>query len=132
MSFPMQNLAIGGTEQVIPVFDASPADKSVFIAPHNLVVKRIDYTHATAGSDGGAVTLQVTKMTGAQAPSAGAAMLATAFNCKGTALTVQGGALSGTAADLRLNAGDRIGLDYTGTLAALAGVHLTIVYEKVA
>lgn len=130
MAFPMQRVTTGGGEQVIPVFDATPGDKSVFIAPSNLVVKRIDYTHGTAGSDGGAVTLQVVKMTGTQAPSAGAAMLATAFNCKGTALTVQGGALTGTAANLLLNAGDRIGLDYTGTLTALAGVHLTIVYEK--
>ena len=130
MAFPMQRTATGGATQVVPIFDASPADKSVFIAPHDLVVRRIDYTHSTAGSDGGAVTLQVVKMTGTQAPSAGSAMLATAFNGKGTALTVQAGALTGTSANLRLNAGDRIGLDYTGTLTALAGVNLTVVYQQ--
>jgi hypothetical protein len=131
MSLTMQRVSVGRGDGIIPLYDGSPADKSLFIAPYDLVVKGIRYTHSTAGSDGGAVTVQVVKMTGVQAPGDGAAMLATPFDAKGTALTVQSGALTGTSANLQLNAGDRLGLDYTGTLTALAGVQVTIVYEKV-
>jgi hypothetical protein len=126
----MQRLDLQNSSFVQNFFDASPADKGIFIAPFDLVIKRIDYVHSTAGSDGSAVTLQVERLQGTEAPAAGDNLLSAAFNCKGTANTVQNGALTATTADLTLSAGNRLGLNYTGTLTALAGVVVTVVYQK--
>jgi hypothetical protein len=105
-------------------------DQYVFIADGAYVVERVDYIHATAGSDGSAVNLQVKKCTSTQAPDAGSNLLTNntnaGFNCKGTAATVQNGTLTGTAATKTLAAGNRLSLDFTGTTTALAGVAVTI------
>ena len=48
------------------------------------------------------------------------------FNLKGTANTVQAGALTTTAAALKLAPGDRLSADFAGTLTAVAGVVVTV------
>lgn len=92
-------------------------------------------THTTAGTDGGAVTAVVEKLTGTQAPNAGANMFKTStFNMKGAANTVQrlvasqltGLSVAQRAAQL-VSPGDRIGFSFTGTLTTLAGVGVTVV-----
>ena len=85
--------------------------------------------HTTAGSDGSAVTLQLEKLTGTQAPGAGTTLLAAAFNLKGTANTVvtkKGTDLTTTRTNLLLDSGDRIALLYSGTLTDVAGVQVSI------
>jgi hypothetical protein len=127
----MQRLDLQNSQFSFSFADATPGDKAFFIAPFDLTIKAIDYVHATAGSDGGAVTLNLERLQGTEAPGGnGDALLATAFNCKGTANTVQNGALTATTASLTLSKGNRLGLDYTGTLTALAGVVVSVLYEK--
>ena len=127
----MQRLDLQNSQFDLSFADATPGDKAFFIAPFDLTIKAIDYVHATAGSDGGAVTLNLERLQGTEAPGGnGDALLATAFNCKGTINTVQNGALTATTASLTLSKGNRLGLDYTGTLTALAGVVVSVVYEK--
>ena len=115
--------------------NADAVDQSVFIADRAYVVERIDYIHEVAGDDAGAVNLQVKKCTGTQGPAAGTALLTNntnaGFNCKATANTVQNGTLTGTAATKTLAAGNRISLDFTGTVATLAGVAVTITLRPV-
>lgn len=131
MAVTMQRLNLENGQFVFSFVDASPADKHVFIAPFDLTIKAIYEVHSTAGSDAGAVTLNLERLQGTEAPGGnGDALLATAFNAKATANTVQTGALTATTASLTLSAGDRLGLNYTGTLTALAGVVVTVVYEK--
>ena len=105
------------------------ATQSIFVANRPYKVVAIRQVHSTAGSDGGAVTLSVSKDTGTAAPGAGTGILTATFNLKGTANTVQTGALSATEADLILAAGDRLSLVYGGTLTAVAGVVVTFELE---
>ena len=106
--------------------NASLADQAVFLADRSYQVVAISEIHATAGTDGGAVNLQVTKDTGTTAPGAGTDLLTNnanaGFNLKGTANTVQAGTLTVTAASLLLAAGDRLSVDFAGVLTTLAGV----------
>jgi hypothetical protein len=115
--------------------NASPADEAFFIAPVACKVVRIDEIHATAGSDGSAVNLQIVKDTGTNAPGAGTDLLTNntnaGFDMKGTANTVQNGTLVATAGVTTLAAGNRLSADYAGTLTALAGVCVTVTLELV-
>lgn len=132
-------LVHNGTSYVAPArrvvsvalpLNGDAVDQFVFIADGAYVVERVDYIHATAGTDAGSVNLQVKKCTGTQAPDAGTNLLtnnsSAGFNCKGTASTVQNGTLTGTTATKTLAAGNRLALDFTGTTTALAGVAVTI------
>lgn len=105
-------------------------DQNIFIADRALQVTRVDYNHATAGNDAGAVNVQLAKQTGTQAIGSGTNLLTNntnaGFNCKGTANTVQNGTLTATTASLQLAAGDRLALDFTGTVTTLAGVTVTV------
>lgn len=117
------------------VFNGSLADQAFFVADQAYTVTAISEVHSTAGTDGSAVNLQVVKDTGTTAPGAGVDLLTNntnaGFNLKGTANTVQAGALTATAADLVLAAGDRLSVDFAGVLTALAGVVVTVVLTAV-
>ena len=111
------------------------ADESFFIANRAYEVVAIREIHATAGDDAGAVSVQVTKDTGTNAPGAGADLLTNntnaGFNLKGTANTVQVGTLIATQASLQLAAGDRLSVDFAGTLTTLAGVVITVSLKRI-
>jgi len=111
--------------------EATSVDGTIFIADDAWVITSIEEVHSVLGTDGSAVTAQVMKCTTTQAPSAGTAMTTGTFDLKGTVETVQTGALSGTAADYTLADGDRIGLDLTGTLTAVAGGVVVIHMKRV-
>ncbi len=111
--------------------NASLADEAFFIADRAYQVMAIREVHATAGNDAGAVAAQITKDTGTNAPGAGTDLLtSTGFNMKAAANTVQTGTLVGTAATLLLAAGDRLAIDFNGTLTSLAGVVVTVVLKR--
>lgn len=113
--------------------NASLADQAFFVADRAYNVVAISEVHATAGNDAGAVNLQVTKDTSTDAPGAGTDLLTNntnaGFNLKGTANTVQNGTLTATAASLKLAAGDRLSVDFAGTLTTLAGVVVSVYLE---
>lgn len=124
-------LTVGGVivpqEMVITVpISATTVDGTIFIADDAWVITSIEEVHSVLGTDGSAVTAQVMKCTGTQAPSAGTAMTTGTFDLKGTVETIQTGALSATPAHYTLADGNRIGLDVTGTLTSLAGGVITI------
>ncbi|MBH8566719.1 hypothetical protein I8748_31985 [Nostoc sp. CENA67] len=110
-------------------------DQPFFVADGAYLVTGISYVHSTAGSDASAVNLQITKDTGTQAPGAGTDLLTNntnaGFDCKGTANTVQVGALVATEATRTLASGDRLSLDFAGTVTALAGVVVTVSLRRV-
>lgn len=108
------------------------ADVQFFTAPVDCEVVAIREVHATAGSDAGAVTGTIRRCQGTEAATAGDDLLGTTkINFKGTALTEQTPALTGTAASLQLSAGDRLSLDVTGTTTDLAGVILTVLMKRI-
>lgn len=94
--------------------------------PFPIEIIAIYESHTTAGSDAGAVSLNIEKLTGTQALDAGTVLLSTAFNLKGTANTVNTGALTSTRPDLKLLQGHRLALKDSGTLTDVAGVCITI------
>lgn len=97
-----------------------------FIAPFPCTISGVREAHQTAGTDGGAVTLNLEKLTGTQALNSGITLLSTAINLKGTINTVLNASLSSIPSDLNLAVGDRIALKDTGTLTTVAGVSLMI------
>jgi hypothetical protein len=110
-------------------------DQAFFVANFPCQVTGVTYVHATAGTDGSAVNVQLTKDTATDAPGAGTDLLTNntnaGFNCKGTANTVQTGALIATVATLQLAVGDRLALDFAGTVTALAGVSVTVSLRRI-
>lgn len=106
---------------------ATAGNYGVFwIVPFECTITEIREVHQTAGTDAGAVSLQIEKLTGTQALDAGVACLSTAFNLKGTINTVNTGTLTATPADVRLSRGDRLAMDDSGTLTAVANVTVVI------
>ena len=111
-------------------------DQSIFIANRDYIVSGSVYCHSTLGTNGSAVNLQLVKDTSTDAPGAGTDLLTNntnaGFNCKAAINVPQTGTLTATAASLRLAPGNRLSVDYAGTLTALAGVILIVVLQKVA
>ena len=87
-----------------------------------------------AGSDAGAVTLQIERIQGTEALDAGDPLLVAGFNLKGTANTVvrkELADLTATKTLLILSQGDRLALDDSGNLTNVAGLTITILMEEV-
>jgi hypothetical protein len=101
----------------------------IYTAPYPVRVIGLTERHETAGSDGGAVTLQLEKVPSGTAKGSGTNLLATALSLKATANTVQNGSLvSSSAVDLA--AGDSIALKTSGTLTAVDGVAVTVRMQR--
>lgn len=111
--------------------NASLATQSFWVANRDQQVTGISLSYTVAGTDAGAVTIDVTKDTSTQAPGAGTTMLSATANAKSASFintpTFLG--LTATTATLSMLAGDRISIKFTGVLTALAGVVLTVYFQ---
>lgn len=106
---------------------ATAANYGVFwIAPVRCVITAFEEVHQAAGTDAGAVTLQLEQLTGTTAPDSGNAILATALSLKATINSVQTGVLTTTQAYRTLNVGDRLCLKDAGTLTSVANVTVRV------
>lgn len=109
---------------VIQDYQASSiADKVVGIVPVRSKLISVKEVHGTAGSDGSAVTLAVERLQGVETSGNGD-QVATGVNLKGTADTVQTATLTSTKANLIFEAGDRVGINVTGTTTAVAKMNV--------
>jgi hypothetical protein len=106
--------------------DANSVDTLLFVAPYPCEVVSVNEVHSVAGSDGSAVALDVMKCVGTEAPASGTTVLSSTFDLKSTANTpvrkTAASGLTATLANRKLDTGDRLSLNYTGTLTALVGV----------
>ncbi len=93
-----------------------------FIVPFICVLTKFQEVHQTLGTDAGAVTLDLEKLTGTQALDAGVSMLNTTLSLKATINSVQTATLTNTLANRNLAVGDRLALKDAGTLTAVANV----------
>lgn len=89
--------------------------------------------HNAAGTDAGAVTLDLEKLTGTTTIGSGSTMLASTYNLKSAANTVvrkskANAGLTTTLANRRLAIGNRLGLNVAGTITTLAGVHVRVIF----
>lgn len=105
-------------------YAAATIDTSIYIARGPTKIKRAAFVHVTPGTG----TIQLTKCTGTQAPSAGAAVLAAPFDTVAAANTVTVPALSTTGNNLLLGVGDRLAIDVV-TLATVAAGLLVVTLE---
>lgn len=105
-------------------------DQVIFIAPAKCVILGASEVHAVAGNDAGAVSLQLTKDTGTDAPGAGTDLLtnnsSVGFDLKGAANTVQESSLVVAQSSLVLQKGNRLSLDFAGTVTTLSGAAVTV------
>ena len=97
-----------------------------FIAPAAGVFEEVWETHKTAGTNGGAVTVDVEVLTSGQALDAGYVVLSTPLSLKSTANTTQRGTLSSDISKLQFARGDRFALKDAGTLTDVAHVCVTV------
>jgi hypothetical protein len=102
-----------------------------FVADAAYELVSVTERHATAGSDGSAVTAMLKKVPSGTAAGSGTDMLSAGINLKATANTNQSGSLSATAANTRLAAGDGVAVVLTGTPTALAGVCVETVWKRI-
>jgi hypothetical protein len=103
-------------------------DRAIFLATRPYDVRAVDCVFSVAA--GGASALQVTKDVTTDAPGAGTDMLSnntnTGFDLSLTANTVQNGALKTTAGLRKLNAGDRLSIDFANAIQSTAGLKIGV------
>lgn len=93
------------------------------------VIRSVAVRWGTAATNGGTVTMDITKDTSTNAPGAGTSILLAAQSVKGTANTAVYPALAASTATLTMGALDRLALKMTGTLTALAQLSVTVFFE---
>lgn len=91
-------------------------------------------SHTVAGTDGSAVTVDVKRCASAVAPASGDTVLGSTFNLKSTANTpvskTKASGLASTQASRTIVAGQRLCLDFSGALTALAGFNIVVVLKQ--
>lgn len=114
------------------VLNTAVVNQAFFIAPEPLEVVEIHEIHATKGTDAGAVSGTIMRCQGTEAPDGGDDLLGTTkIDLKGNNNTLQSPALTGTTANLRLAAGDRLSLNLTGTATSVAGAVITVLLRRI-
>ncbi len=103
-------------------------DTQFWIANEPCIVTSITEVHSTAGTS--TPTLDVKKCTTTQAAASGTSLLTTAFATDSTINVPVTGVLAATASTLRLDPGDRLAIDFTGT-TTLAGVVVTVTLQPI-
>lgn len=96
-------------------------DEYFFIAPFDCQIITASEIHGTAGTDAGAVTLDI--------QNGGTSLLASTFNLKGTVDTVQEVSPTATLSARQIDKGDSLKLVTSGVLTAVAGVTVTVVLK---
>ena len=91
------------------------------------VVEEIWESHEVAGSDAGAVTVDLEKLSSGTAPASGTTILSTALSLKTTANTPQQGTLKSDISARQLARGDRLALKDSGTLTDVAGLVVSVI-----
>lgn len=95
-----------------------------FIATRPCVIIAISEAHTVIGSDAGAVTVTLERLTSGVALDSGTVLLATAFDLKATVNVEHRGVLARI--PVGLSRGDRLALKDAGVLTAVAGLVVTV------
>lgn len=101
-----------------------------FIVPVKCLVTNIQEVHESLGISGGAVTVNIEKLTSTTAPGGGSGLLPTPFDLKASINTVRTGTITTTSSTKSLAIGDRLALLLSGTPTSVAGmaVHIELTY----
>ncbi len=110
--------------------NASLTDQAFWIADRDYRIIDAGEIHSVLGTDGGTVTLMVTVDRATDAPGAGTDIASSGFNLKSTTNTVQWLTLA-AARTIMIQAGDRLSVDFAGTLTSVAGVVVVVALEPI-
>jgi len=108
---------------------ADAVDHSFWITPsdgYSYSVAGVQASWGTADSTSTTATLMVERCQGTEAPGSGDDLLAAAIDASTTANTVVTATLTGTTANLSLNAGDRLALDVIDGATELADLTVVV------
>ena len=110
--------------------NAAILDTFVFTAIGDYELLAVSEVHDVAGTDAGAVTLDVVKCASGTTVASGTSLLASTFSMKSTADTAVTKQVSNDGLAVVptriITAGQAIALNFTGTLTALTGVAVTL------
>lgn len=135
---------VAGTNQITVTFSADPgAGTSVhytvsdptggftafFIAPTDITVVQAQCSFSQAGTDAGAVTLDIEKLADGEASGAGVSVLSSTFDLKGTADTTQSIRPTSSIFNKNLRRGQRLGLVLTGVPTDVKNVIIVVEYQ---
>ena len=112
---------------------AGDYDCRLFLADDAYEVVWAGEMHQTAGSSTTA-SVDILKVTAAQARASGVSVLASVFDLSQAANTIQtrtGSTLTATAANRKLAAGDSLAANNAGTLTAVDAVALQVILRKI-
>lgn len=113
-----------------PILNANIGDHIFFVADKAYEVTAVREVHSTAES-AGTVGIQLERLQGTEAPTAGDQLLTANLDGTGTANTVQSGTLVGTSAK-QLAAGDRLAIEFTDDVPGeLDGVVMTVFLKRI-
>lgn len=104
---------------------------TIFIARRPIIIMAIIENHDVAGTNAGAVTLDVKKAGSGVVIASGSSLLSSTFNLKSTADTPVIKEGVELANNRTLKPYDRIGLVVSGTLTDLSDVNITIYYKDI-
>jgi len=97
---------------------SSVADKVIGIVPVKCELVSVKEVHGTAA--GQTCTVSIERLQGVETSAAGDQVVAATINAEGTANTVQSGTIVTTSNIHQFAAGDRVGVNMTGTTTSLA------------
>lgn len=100
---------------------------TAFIADRRWRIVKAQAIFSQAGSDGGAVTLDITSETGTGAPGSGSTVLASTFDLKATANTVQ--TVNAANSNTTIASGSRLSFKVTGTPTDVQGLFVVLYLE---
>lgn len=114
--------------------NAETVDCPLYVCPLGAEYEVVEVIerHETIGTNGGAVTMDIVKAADGVAVAGATTLLQSTFNMKSTAATlvrktVANSGLVVAQGTRTLTPGQTLGVDFTGTMTALAGVSVTVV-----
>ena len=108
---------------------SSVADKVIGIVPVKSQLVSVKEVHGTAA--GQTCTVSIERLQGVETSAAGDQVVAATINAEGTANTVQTGTIV-TASDIHIfEAGDRVGVNMTGTTTTLATMIVACLFRPI-
>lgn len=131
--------AVAWQAPIVLTFSAGPnaalltaPDVGLFTADTDCMIVAAYERHEVLGTDGSAVTADIVKSASGTSMAGGTSLLASTFNLKATVNTTQARTVSaGTlASDRIINAGQCVGINFGGTMTAVAGVSITVVLVR--
>lgn len=110
---------------------ASVVDKVIGIVPVRSRLVAVKSVHGTKGTDGSDVTLSIERLQGTEVSAGGDAVVDATIDLKGANNTVQSGTIL-VALDIDIfEAGDRVGVNITGTVTSLDDLIVTCQFRPV-